>query len=170
VAEAGAVPVRKEKAVSKTSGQTVTRRLARVQAEELAELRAALAAEREARENAESKVDALIKGQHTANAQIDALRAKLERVRNKCEDHFGERTACGQCYDSILSHLNSTRAKLEAVRRETLEEAAKVAARQYRAVCSAYAAVQAGLHDPGDGIVAANIRALGTKTEGGGNG
>lgn len=49
-------------------------------------------------------------------ARADRAEAKIERIRNKCEDHFGERTACGQCYDSILSHLKSTRATVATLR------------------------------------------------------
>ena len=51
------------------------------------------------------------------------------------------------------------------VRREALEEAAKLAAEDWRARNAGYAAVQAGLHDPGDGLLAERIRALAAETK-----
>lgn len=47
-----------------------------------------------------------------------------------------------------------------SIRDEALEEAAQVAESNWRERNSAYVAVQAGLHDPGQGVVASTIRSL----------
>jgi hypothetical protein len=50
-----------------------------------------------------------------AEAERDALRDKLDRVANHCGDHFGERTACGQCFDTVRQHMSNAEARVAAL-------------------------------------------------------